>query len=275
METGKRRGKRIGATGTALVSMPLLFSLVLPGNAAAQETDPVFADECPLLIESEDGDRAPLDPTSPDLGLGFPGIGADEFPGLGMPTALSIPDLDDADSINEWVEELCDSEENIADELTKPVLEVLAENGIFPVPSDPQEGEVDDGENGDDDYTGATTEPADPPLPPATSPEVTESSDTSAVPAPPSGPTAPSSDTEADGGGWARVTIDPPVDSTTESPSSTQADRGGEFTAEHRDTRAENDTSAVERLPLLLAVIALVLVAAALVHTWARRLLLR
>ncbi len=50
-------------------------------------------------------------------------------------------------------------------------------------------------------------------------------------------------------------------------------DRGDAFTAQHHDNAQE--AKAVERLPFLLAVIALAVVSAALTHTWARRKLLR
>ncbi|OQO90657.1 hypothetical protein B1813_13980 [Saccharomonospora piscinae] len=268
METGYRHNGRFRSTPpaagasavAATMSVALLALLALPGSAAAQETDPVISGDCPG--HSTQGEPLALDSSA-----------------LGLRVELGESDtglLRENGPVTGLVGDVCEVGKGTVNGLAEPVQKVLpGKEPATPESSDTPESEIDDDSAGGD----SAPIPAPPPAPD------TGEHDSPTTPTAPPTPTAhdpaatPGPASAGDGGGPGRVSLDGAALRRTSTPSAPPAAdddrRGSAFTAERHDAGPAHDREALERLPLLLAVIALVLVAAALAHTWARRTLLR
>lgn len=259
METGYRNSfRRIGSTGATVAAVAML---ALPAHASAAESDPVVTGSCAATVKGEDGD-----PVTVDSGLGLSvSLGAKGKGSVSVPVAETVNGLGLSESkpVSGTAGEVCDTGKDTVNALTEPVKGALsAKETKTPDPGDTQQGDSPPVGDPDPDVDAqpdskpvrdATTDTPEP-RPDDTRDESTQSPGTTV------------------GGGWGRVTIDrsPSPLPTRDEP---DTPRGREHTV-HADDRAAHDVEAMERLPLLLAVLALVLVSAALAHTWARRALL-
>ncbi|MEY7973524.1 hypothetical protein AB8O38_16140 [Saccharomonospora xinjiangensis] len=262
---------RIGSAGLALATMA---GLAWPSNAAAEETEPVLAGDCVEWWSEQDEDRAlsvrpgllslnlgRQERTTLEVGDDSPESGEHESGDSVL--SISLPgniNLGGAGALTELMGEDCEPGNDTDGGLAEP---------------DPGDGETtapDSSVTPQDEFgQNETTNPGHTDA--IHSPPISESAapGTTTVPSP-TGHTAAVAG--ADGGGPGRVSLDQ-APGTAERTPSAQRDEGSTFVAVPHDSRATQDAKAVERLPLLLAILSLVLVAAALVHTWARRTLLR
>lgn len=251
MESVDRNNRHIGSTSATLALAGLLALLLFPGNAYAQDSNPIDAGICRELEKNEDDELLALDAEVLNLWAEF---------GLNQPESLA-----------EALSALCESGKNTVDAIKKPSQDILGENETKnPDSGDTQQGEID----GESETT--TTSPPQNTISPSTDTsentedsQSAEDSDTSVA----GTPTASPPGTGAQGGGPARATIDR-LEGTTSAPSTTERDRGDTFAAQQHTNHDAQEPGTLDRLPFLLAVISLVVVAAALAHTWARRKLL-
>ncbi len=252
MESGYRHTRRIGSTGLALATAAWL---VFPSSAAARELDPVSAGSCTTRpseekVEpaSENSDERPTDTES----------GPDDS-GLSVSLSSTLH-LGGKNTLVDLLSGVCETGKDTVGGLFGPVLG--DEETTSPNPGDTPQDEFDE-----NDLNAGTEAPDSLPDPETTIPESTSE----AAPAPHPAGSPPG--TGAVGGGWGGVSVDRAPGAIDAPP--TQQAEGSTFSAAPHDSRASHDVKAVERLPLLLAVLSVVLVAAALAHTWARRTLLR
>lgn len=246
MESVDRNNRHIGSMSATLAMVPLLASLLLPGTAHAQEPDPVDTGSCYETEVDENGELLVSDSDVIDLWAEF--------------------GLDRTGVLPEVLKFLCESSKNPMKVITKPYPDRFWEKETeYPEPGDTQQGEIsEENENTDSPPQSTPTPPASEGIESTVVPEDETTRWT---------PTGLPPGTGAQGGGPARATIDQ-VEGASPTPSTSERnDRGDAFTAQHHDNAQE--AKAVERLPFLLAVIALAVVSAALTHTWARRKLLR
>ncbi len=252
MESGYRHIRRIGSTGLALAAAAWL---VLPGSAAAREPAPVAAGSCTTHLPEEEGEPPSA---QPDEG---PTDTASDPGGSGLAVSVfGTLHLDGKNTLVDLLSGVCETGKGSVDGLVGPVLD--DEETTSPNPGDTPQDEFDE-----NDLNAGADAPDSLPVPETTTPENTTG------PAPASGPAGSPPGTGAVGGGWGGVSIDR-VPGAIDAPPTQQAD-GSMFSAAPHSPRASHDVKAIERLPLLLAVLSVVLVAAALAHTWARRTLLR
>lgn len=274
MESGYRH-MRIGSAGLALATMA---GLAWPSNAAAEETEPVLTGDCVEWWSEQDEDRAlsvrpgllslnlgRQERTTLDVGEDSPESGehesGDSVLSISLPGNIS---LGGAGALTELTDGDCEPGNDTDGGLVEP-------HPGHDETTAPDSGDTPQDEFGQNETTnpGHTDAIHSPPISESAAPGTTT------APSPTEHAAAVAG---ADGGGPGRVSLDQAPGTAERTPSaqrSAQRDEGSTFVAVPHDSRATQDAKAVERLPLLLAILSLVLVAAALVHTWARRTLLR
>ncbi|WP_247648618.1 hypothetical protein [Saccharomonospora xinjiangensis] len=281
MESGYRH-MRIGSAGLALATMA---GLAWPSNAAAEETEPVLTGDCVEWWSEQDEDRAlsvrpgllslnlgRQERTTLDVGEDSPESGehesGDSVLSISLPGNIS---LGGAGALTELTDGDCEPGNDTDGGLVEP-------HPGHDETTAPDSGDTPQDEFGQNETTnpGHTDAIHSPPISESAAPGTTTAPSPTGHTAAVAGPGA-----GADGGGPGRVSLDQAPGTAERTPSaqrSAQREEGSTFVAVPHDSRATQDAKAakaVERLPLLLAILSLVLVAAALVHTWARRTLLR
>lgn len=260
MDSGNRHLKRIGSTGIALTAAA---ALVLPGTAAAAEKNAVVAGQCADQAGGTKQEDA-RDPDDARVRTTDANDSADGEEETDEPASLSLTGTLDLRAFDALTGLLCDARKGAVDALTRPG----SQNGETsnPDPGDTPGSDFDenDSDNTTSPESGTDTEPSSTNLNALSDRTPTSDSATSTAPG-----------TGADGGGWGVSTGRTP--GALDTPPTSSSD-GSLFSATPHEPRAAKDSepaAATDRLPLLLAVLSLVLVSAALAHTWARRALLR
>lgn len=269
MDSGHRQFRRIGSTGLALTAAA---ALVFPGSAAAEEKDIITAGHCTDKAANEKhGDDSsapratPTRTTDPDDDTDDTDDtdGVDGAESGDRPASLSLTGTLDLRGFDALAGLLCNTKNGAVDSLVRPIVE--DDETTSPEMGDTPGSGFD--ENGSDDEITPESD---------TDEETTTATPDSLAEQSPAGPTGTPPGTGADGGGWGGVSPGRTPGALDVPPTSPEHE--STFSAVPHDPRAAEDpnsTKASERLPLLLAVLSLVLVASALAHTWARRTLLR
>ncbi|MEU6644943.1 hypothetical protein ABZ863_20605 [Saccharomonospora sp. NPDC046836] len=267
MGTGAQRYiARLGVAGIALTATALL---ALPGTATAA---PVVAGSCDATLEGADGAPLTLDLGAALNAPGVLGVGL----GSGSDAALSLPvkDLLDglgvsrAEPVAATLGEVCATGQNAVNALTAPVQGVLPEP---PSPADPAPPSEEPESPGQPAPVAPAPEDPAPVTPGAGGTGV----GSTALPVPPAGTNGDvpiqSATTGEDDAAAAVAAIQPVAPRVAPDLSQPDAARAPEVTARESGTAQALPTAGTpDRLPMLLAVAALVLVAAALVRTWIR-----
>lgn len=260
MENGYRHIRRIGSTGLALTAAAWL---VFPDSATAREPAPVVAGSCTVAPSKEKGGPAPRSET-PDRDTESDDQPTDsgkapDDGGLSVSLSGGVH-LDESKALTGLLTRLCETGKEAINGLFGPVLD---ENETTP----PNSGDTPPDEFEDNVPPTGETTPDSPPV------SETTTSERPTEAAPESEPAGSPPGIGAVGGGWGGVSAERSTSAVDVPP--TRSDTGSVFSATPHDSRATHDVKAAERLPVLLAVLSVVLVGAALAHTWARRTLLR
>ncbi|PXY31622.1 hypothetical protein [Prauserella muralis] len=284
----RRQVRRVGTAGVVLAAAFLLAS---PGSAHAAE--PVVAGSCDATLKGEDGKPLTVDlgaaansPGVLDVGLGS---GSGALVSLPVSDALDRLGVSRADLVVDPAGRICDTGQRTLNTVAAPVQQALPEEGVVPPPPPPEgpdEPEPDDpgdpggdepapdpGAPGDETPGGGSGTGPDENLPGGTGSGNPQGGSPFGG-SPFGGPLTPVSAFS----GLDPITIPPaasiPPVAPPAAPDLGQPDAGAGPDVRTEDSgtaQALPSAEAPDRLPLLLAVVALVLVIAALARTWLRR----
>ncbi|ASR38768.1 hypothetical protein BAY61_31450 [Prauserella marina] len=269
-------GRRFGTAGVLVAVSALSVQLLAPGVASAAE--PVVVGSCSRTLNGDDGKPLTLDIGSAvnAPGLLDVGLGADSGALLSLPVKETLKGLGISETgpVVDTAGRLCDTVTDLANRAAAPVQRAIPEPNpvVPPRPEKPAPEEPPSEEPPPEPEEPAPGAPGQEPAPPP--PEVPPS--TLPVPSERFAGIVPIGDFSTLG----PISVPPAVSIPPFTPPAVP-DLGGPDANRAPDTvkhgnnpgtaRALSLPDAPDRLPMLLAVLALVLVVAALARTWVRR----